>query len=138
MTKRILVLIVIATAISCHSKYSFWGIDKFRMDTKALDPLEEIKLLYSGRAPENNQQQDYYIQVVVVSMKSGDTVNILTTMDNGFSEMDGERVFNFIPDLSPSEHYTKIARDPKFDKIADNKFPAILGSIGVYRAAPTQ
>lgn len=124
------------------------------MDEKALEDKEEIKLIYTSRGPGNNADLNYYIHLIAVSQKTGDTVNILTTADNGFSPDDGDKVFNFfnkdniaskliqmnmdnVTDLNIEEiknsalkKIDKVARDTEFDNIADNHFPTIIGSIG--------
>ncbi|HEX7846127.1 MAG TPA: hypothetical protein VF476_10040 [Chitinophagaceae bacterium] len=137
------------------STYEFWNISKFNMDKNALEDNEEIKLLYTSRGPDSNKDLEYYIHLIAVSQKTGDTVNILTTVDNGITEKDGNKIFNFfnqdnlasklmqmdlekLKDIKhidevnnrPSKEIDKVARDPKFDDIADNNYPTIIGSIG--------
>ncbi|MES2773432.1 MAG: hypothetical protein V4722_04580 [Bacteroidota bacterium] len=137
MTKPALMLALLAV-VACGSKYRLWDIDKFKIDAGALAPLEEIKLLYSSRAPDMAADRNYYLHVVVVSQKTGDTVNILTTSDNGFVATDGDKVFNFIPEINPSKEIHKVARDPEFDGIADNHFPTVIGTIGQVFKSPPQ
>lgn len=140
---------------SCNEGYKFWNISKFNIIDTALKDNEEIKLLYSSRGPDNNKALEYYIQIVAVSQRTGDTVNILTTVDNGFSMDDKDKVFNYFDQnniatkliqMDPEKlkdidnvneasknvpkNIKKVARDPKFDKIADNKYPTVIGSIG--------
>lgn len=161
MRKITLAALAALLLVAC-SHYKFWDISEFHMDPKALADNEEIKLLYSGRGPDDNKDVSYFIHVIVVSQKTGDTVNILTTVDNGFSESAGDQVFNFISednDMARLIHarlesvkyssdienlhkiqvhsITKIARDPDFDDIARNNYPSIIGWIGTYTAAPT-
>jgi hypothetical protein len=139
---------------SCNG-YQFLDISKFNIVDTALKNNEEIKLLYSGRGPDNNKDLEYYIQIIAVSQKTGDTVNILTPVDNGFSMDDKDKVFNYFDQnniaskliLMDSEKLTdinnvneasktapkkimKVARDPKFDRIANNNYPTVIGSIG--------
>ena len=140
---------------SCDHGYEFWDISKFNIVDTALKDNEEIKLLYSSRGPGNNKDLDYYIQIVAVSQKTGDTVNILTAVENGFAVDDGDKIFNYfdpdnlatkiiqsdmdklknlenVDEVSKSvpKKISKVARDPKFDDIADNDFPTVIGSIG--------
>ena len=126
---------------SCNHGYKFWDISKFSIVDSALKDKEEIKLLYSSRGPDNNEDLKYYIQIVAVSQKTGDTVNILTTVNNGISMDDKNKVFNYFDqnnfvsksiqnDTKKLKDITKVARDPKFDNIADNKFPTVIGTIG--------
>ena len=80
---------------SCERKYEFWEISKFKIDNTALEDNEEIQLLYTSRGPDYNTELKYYIHLIVVSQKTGDTVNILTTADNGITMTDKGKTFNF-------------------------------------------
>ena len=125
------------------------------MVDSALKDNEEIKLLYSSRAPDNNKDLDYYVHLIAVSQKTGDTVNILTTVENYLTNDDKDKIYNYFDqnniitkvsqqDLSKIKNMesvdkatkdipkkiTKVARDPQFDHIADNRFPTVIGSIG--------
>lgn len=140
---------------SCGSGYEFWDISKFHMNKEALQDNEEIKLIYTSQGPDSNTDLQYYIHLIVVSQKTGDTVNILTTADNGLTINDKDKIFNYfnqdndlfkisqiapenltkikhVDDLSKIEvkKINKVARDPKFDDIADNNFPTVIGVIG--------
>lgn len=141
--------------ISCGSNYKFWEVSKFKIDNTALEDDEEIKLLYTSQGPDYNKELKYYIQLIVVSQKTGNTVNILTTADNGITMEDKDKIFNFfnqdniiskliqmdsdnikdfknVDDINKAEmkKIDKVARDPKFDYIADNNYPTIIGAIG--------
>lgn len=108
-------------------------------------------------------QEVYYIHLIAVSQKTGDTVNILTTADNGIRINDGDKIFNFFtkdhpgsklmqmdPDsIKAIQHIDdvhklelkkidKVARDPEFDDIADNNYPTTIGSIGTVTQKPEQ
>lgn len=144
----------------CQSRYTFWEISKFNMNRLALADGEEIKLIYTSQGPDNNKDLSYYIHLIAVSQKTGDTVNILTTANNGFAKTDGDEVFNFfgqehlasllmqtdlsnmnelgsIEDLPKgAKRITKVARDIKFDDIADNHFPTVIGYVGTMRNSP--
>ncbi|WMJ74003.1 hypothetical protein RCC89_12635 [Cytophagaceae bacterium ABcell3] len=159
MTKKLtFIAFTLFVLYSCGtSRYEFWDIEKFNIDDKALEEYEEVKILYTSRGPGNNKKMSYYIHLIAVSQKSGDTVNILTTADNGLKLEDKNKVFNFftedniaskimqmdpddIEDIKslediesqPSKTISKVARDPEFDEVADNSYPTIKGSIGTY------
>lgn len=141
--------------ISCNNGYKFWNISKFNIVDTALKNNEEIKLLYSSGGPDDNKDLQYYIQIVAVSQRTGDTVNILTLVDNGFLMDDKDKVFNYFDqnniasklilidseklkdidnvneaDKTIPKNITKVARDPRFDDIADNHYPTVIGLIG--------
>ena len=154
--RKIYVLTITAfVLLGCSSKYKYWDISKFRISSDALQKDEEIKVIYTSQGPDNNKDMAYFIHLIVVSQKNGDTVNVLTTVNNGFEEDVGDEIFNFIDkndamahlinhDLSGVtevkelekfekinfESIKKVARDPKFDYLADNNYPSIIGYIG--------
>jgi len=137
---------------SCGNNYEYRDISQFSIEDTALEDGEEIKLLYTSRGPDNNKDLDYYIHVIVISQKSGDTVNLLTMVDNGFRIGDKYKTYNYFDQNNPvtkvmqvrpesledieamknvrPKEIQKVARDPKFDYIADNDFPTVIGSIG--------
>ena len=146
---------LIAVLMSCGSGYEFWDISKFNMDNNALEDKEEIKLIYTSQGPDYNQDLEYYIHYIVVSQKTGDTVNVLTTGIHGITKNDGDKIFIFfnkdnlmtklahmdtdhltepreLKELEKTEmkKITKVARDPEFDYVADNNYPTIIGTIG--------
>ena len=141
--------------LSCTNGYKFWDISKFNIVDSALSDNEEIKLFYTSRGPGNNNDLEYYVHIIAISQKTGDTVNILTSMDNGFTVDDLDKVYNYFDQnnlmsqlvLANPENLvdadkvndakknlqkkiTKVARDPQFDVIADNHYPTVIGTIG--------
>jgi hypothetical protein len=141
---------------SCNGDvYKYWELSKFRLDKNALKDGEEIKILYTSRGPDYNKDLKYYIHIVAVSQETGDTVNILTFSDNGFKMEDGDKVFNYFDEnnhitkighslekIDSIEHVddiekiqnpkiNKVARDPRYDDIADNNYPTVIGTIGI-------
>jgi hypothetical protein len=156
-TIPLLLLLFISSCIFTNNQntYEFWNISKFNIDNNALVDSEEIKLLYSSRGPDYNKDLEYYFHLIAVSQKTGDTVNILTTVNNGFKTDEAENVYNFFnqdniitkmsqmnSDSSNKMNHvddynnfkykkiSKVARDPNFDYIADNQYPTIIGCIG--------
>ena len=154
MNKKLIFGILVVLFAACSETYEYWDISKFKISNDALTENEEIKLLYSTRSAGANKDLEYYIHLVVVSEKTGDTVNVLTIADNGFSAQDRDKIFNFftansvmtkimqtgtenldgtnVKDLEKIElkKIDKVLRDPKFDPIADNNFPTVIGTIG--------
>ena len=138
--------------ISCEVKYDYWEISKFKIDNTALEDEEEIKIIYTSRGPDYNREYKYYIHLIAISQKTGKKVNILTTAVNEITIEDKDKVFNFfnqdnigtkllqmdlehiknIEDIDKAEfkNIYMVARDPRFDHIADNNYPTIIGSIG--------
>ena len=91
---------------SCsENKYKQWNISKFTIVENSLKDNEEIKLLYSSSSP--NTKNEAYIHLIVVSQLTGDTVNILTNINNGFKPSDGDKIFNY---FSPNNFATKVSQ----------------------------
>lgn len=66
-------------------------------------------------------------------------MNILTPINNGFKQTDGDRTFIFVSKNNIAYNQlqntldnkiSKVARDPAFDKIADNTYPTVIGMVG--------
>src|ERR1700754_41896 len=98
-THVLLVLLAFAILSACSedaTHYEFWNTSKFKIDSTVLHDNDEIKLIYTSGSPDDNKDLKYYIHVIAVSQKSGDTVNILTPLDNRFNPEDGNKVYNFI------------------------------------------
>ena len=151
-TKLLLILLLIITTVSC-SKYDFWDISKFNIQENALSNNEDVKIIYSSQSPDKNTDLDYYIHLIVVSQKSKDTINILTTLNNRFKLNDKTKIYTYrneddamtkliqsdlrnlenldLNNISNSQtkKIYKIARDPEFDYMADNSFPTVIGFI---------
>lgn len=142
--------------ISCKKEYDFWDINKFKIEKNALQDNEEIMLLYASNGPDENQEREYYYHLIVISQKTGDTINVLTTSQNGFNKDSAKEIFNFYDEknfitiithnkinmsslngknVSETEKIklkkiNKVARDNDFDYLADNNYPTVIGSIG--------
>lgn len=143
---------------SCSNHgYELWKISKFNVCKDALEDNEPIKILYTTRSPDNNEGLNYYLHLIAVSQKTGDTVNVLTTANNGFSMASKDKIYNFFNqdnlitklsqlysdkhlDLRQLEEAKQrslkrvnwVLRDPTFDEIADNNYPTMFGTIGVF------
>lgn len=138
--KTIYILGIIALLFfGCDNQkgYKFWDLSKFKIDTSALAENEEIRLIYTSRGPDLNNESKYYIHLIAVSVKTGDTINILTTAFNAITYEDRDKVFVFISQKKMDDitnkttpKIDKVARDPRFDDIADNKHPTVFGAIG--------
>ncbi|MDZ7845637.1 MAG: hypothetical protein U5L96_02025 [Owenweeksia sp.] len=146
------VLIICPLFQSCSPDYQYWPLKHFSINKDALQNGEKVKLLYTSRGPDANQDLSYYYHLLVVSESTGDTVNVLTYADNGFEMGDAERSFlyfdreslqarallssfNSITDFNKMKNsqppvINKVARDPAYDQVADNNFPTVIGVIG--------
>ena len=137
-------------AIGCSSKYEYWDISKFNIIPSALEDNEEVDILYLSGGPNSNKTLEYYIHLIVVSQKTGDTVNVLTTKNTFGISVDG-KVFRYLNQANPItklmqtdvekvknvdeinriklKDIRKVVRNPKFDYIAINSYPTVIGII---------
>jgi hypothetical protein len=151
-----LITLFILLLMACGGNYEYWDISNFKMDGKALEDDEKIQLLYSMSGPDHNRDLRHFNHLIVVSQKSGDTVNVLSFVNHGISMDDMGEIFVFYSresqaakfierklivdqDDANSERYDhtkidKVIRDPKYDHIADNDYPTVIGVIG--KSAP--
>lgn len=165
MNKLIIFCVIISVSFGCNSsKLKYWDSSKFNFKPSALKDNAEIKLVYTSERPPSASELEYYIHLIAVSQETGDTINILTTADNGLTKADSSTVFVYFdennvmtklyetagqdgdspPDLNIDSisriklrDIKKVIRNPEFDHIADNNFPTVIGSIG-YRKMPEQ
>jgi hypothetical protein len=150
MQKTLLFTIISISLLSCDKTYEFWPISKFNISEDALINDEQVTIIYYSRGPYDDEvDEGFYRHAVVVSDKTGDTINVLTfpnhDLDN-LTENNRTVVYNNHPVLDKSiteklllsgtdiskatwDPLYQVARDPKFDHIADNDFPAIIGSL---------
>lgn len=143
----------------CDDGYQYWDVSKFTLKPEALDNNEKIKLIYTSRGPSSTHNKnfinkiekdtqttstdapvyftnsDYYEHLIGISIATGDTINILSRAYYNITPADTETAFKFIKSndlvtqtLSLKE-VSKVARDPKFDFIADNNYPTVFGDI---------
>lgn len=136
----LIIAISLATIISCNSGYDYWALSEFNMQQGALQDMAEIKLVYYSNGPAEVDNDGAYIHAIVTSVETGDTINILSPSVSKFSPTDGDKIFIYIDvnsefyKLSSGDKdlgkYTKVIRDPKFDAIAHNNFPTVIGEIG--------
>ncbi|HMU69220.1 MAG TPA: hypothetical protein PK511_02255 [Chitinophagales bacterium] len=136
------ILVVIGSlgvVISCNSGYDYWELSEFNMQPDALKDMAEIKLVYYSNGPAQVDNDGAYIHAIVTSVETGDTINILSPYLSEFSPEDGDKTFIYIGIHSnigkavssdwDLDKYTKVIRDPKFDAIAHNDHPTVIGSI---------
>jgi len=102
----------------------------------------------------NNQEDKYYNQLIVVSQEGGDTVNILVPFNQGLTQTDGDKIFNYFSPESQNAmlvstdpeklatltnidsvttefpKYKKVVYDNKYEGWLNNNLPTVLGIIG--------
>lgn len=133
-------------AYSCEPAYEFRSVDDFKINQSLVENLDEMELIYSTGTPKNNNF-NAFIHVMAVHKASGDTLNVLTTNNNGTGKGDNKNVFRFyFPESEEGQKYfekyhekdgalsastlqsiTKVVRDPRFDFMTKNNYPAVVG-----------
>jgi hypothetical protein len=141
--------------LSCNS-VQYRDVSEFAIQPKALKDGEKIRLLAYFYGP-SNPSNDFYNHAVVKSVESGDTCNVLVPCDHGFTQSDGDSIYNYFSpdnlinkvslddisvgtrDLRPSDtsaifpEYTKVIKIQEYDELTINRFPTVKGTIGVIR-----
>lgn len=148
--------------MSCNGSYRFWDISDFHMQQNALEDGAPIQIIYASRGPDYNDNKEYFYHFVVANKLTGDTINILTVANSYvdessrnktyiFASFDGEllRTYEAIlqnpnstapiqkADTPDYSHIKKVARDPKYDVIAKNNHPTVIGSIMEFISGPS-
>ena len=127
-------IIVSCVFSSCNSNKNKVDISEFNVTKNALANQEEVLVLACSENPENGKE-DYLIHMLVQSVKTGDTVNVLF---HGPREVYGQEIKSFI---APDDIFFKANRAADFDiqafkQVYSNpefiptdwrKYPIILG-----------
>lgn len=131
-----LVLLSFAILFSaCKSKNKI-DLKEFKLNKYVLSNHEQVTVLASSENPENGDE-DYLIHMIVKSIKSGDTINVLFI---GPREIYGEEIKSFISPDDPffnAENTTKIDinsmnevySNPEFITLSWRKYPSVIGKI---------
>jgi hypothetical protein len=139
--------------ISCNSSH-YRDVFEFNLHPNALKDGEEVKILAAIIGPGDNQKKEYYNQLIVVSIKSGDTFNILVPFNPALTKQDQGKIFNYFNSENPINNiddnkikpnqeniriediqskfpeYDKVYQNAEFNDIAINTFPTVKGSVG--------
>lgn len=123
-------------------------ISEFRIDNSALHDSELVEVLFASKSLFPTDEVDYYVQAVVVSSESGDTVNVLSV---GIIEIaDTNRNVVYVSPESEmgrviqntntlngkkakdlkSKTFSKVYTDTKYIPINTSNFPSIVGLLG--------
>tara|TARA_Y100001934_G_C12161849_1_gene682346 strand:- start:283 stop:774 length:492 start_codon:yes stop_codon:yes gene_type:complete len=155
--KNLLFCLLIIALSSCNNTYSYWPVEHFHIDDSALADKELVEIIYYSDGPLAKDLQDGFYHHAVVISSSKDTINVLTypNLDlNNISKTNTQMVFyghprvkNFRNHLKslPQElkglsseldtanlewvELDKVARNTKFDYIADNHYPTVIGGL---------
>jgi hypothetical protein len=108
-----------------------------------------VQVIYSSGSPDYNNDQEYYLHMIVVSVYSGDTVNLLTptvldiSTDDRFKDFISSQsdMYKLIMNVNnPVEGINiddlkvkpieKVINNKKFPGAANNAYPSVIGTLG--------
>jgi hypothetical protein len=153
-----LFLLVVVLLISCQNiEYS--DLDEFSIEENALKEGEEFEVIYSLTLAQNDNTENAFNHYIVISQESGDTVNLLSSGASPVRDRDEvfsfSSKYNNLLDLTLESHMQnfdldsalgnrkideieadrkidpsrKVLRDSKFDSVAKNSHPTIIGHL---------
>lgn len=158
MTRILYFTILILLISSCQSKFDFVPVEEFEIVNNRLKNHEQVKVLYYCPGPFDDEiEQGFYRQAIVVSIETKDTLNVLTFPNSELDNLtlnDNLLFFNDHPNVKkavgdfnslPEEmkemlenidttkvswpKYTIVAKDPEDNHLTNNKYPTVIGSL---------
>ncbi|MCB0737305.1 MAG: hypothetical protein KDC92_07320 [Bacteroidetes bacterium] len=135
---------------SCIEPYKFWNVTDFTLDHTSLADGSEVILAYSSSGPKKHHEE-YYTHLIVINEQNGDTINVLSIHNPGFKETDmgqkftfqsftgemGQLIYRQFKHLDENNReqidlpeIKIVARDIKYDFIAQNNHPTVIGFLG--------
>ncbi|MBO6516975.1 MAG: hypothetical protein JJ975_10545 [Bacteroidia bacterium] len=68
--------------LGCSSDSKFWALDHFDLNPSSLTHGDTVEVIYYDRGSANKSTEEgFYRHAIVVSGKTGDTVNVLTFLN---------------------------------------------------------
>lgn len=143
-------LLAIFVLHACVPDIAYRDISEFQIIPSALNNLETIELLYASATPTEEEHLTYFIHAVGISTTTGDTINVLTTFNRGagggssknefkylsleyeegkayFMKMYGDQNTDITYDFSSILTINRVTYDKRFDYIAKNNYPTVIG-----------
>lgn len=123
-------------------------VSKFKIDTTMLHDGDSVKVLCASLKLFPTDTISYYVHTVVVSLKTGDTVNVLASGSINITEEN--RITEFysfnnkfalamqsMNDIKTGENsiipkekkYKKVHSDPQFIALKTSHFPSVIGML---------
>lgn len=151
MKRYVYILFAFIGISSCNDPHEPFVLEQFALLPNSLEPGEEVQLLYAYY----DEAESCYAHLIVRSMSSGDTVNILTNdYQTVYGSSDLGIIYNYLnPDLiqilrsnlvrmgeSPKyitngklhdPFFNCVARDNNEAPLARNGWPTVFGGLGM-------
>ncbi|RYZ49830.1 MAG: hypothetical protein EOP49_15345 [Sphingobacteriales bacterium] len=156
---RYLILIVLPLLLlSCHGNKNSLLVPliTFNLQPGALVTGDSVKLLYCSNAQKSSDTIRFLIQFVAIKLSTGDTVNILSTHNDGIARDDGGKTFYFTPmdklsldqiigsdsaflevtrdgatlkNLRAGQKTIKVIQDPRDTRLSINRNATVFGEV---------
>ena len=131
------ILTITAFLSACQHESQYIALSTFKIDNSKIQNLDKVNLMYSSETPINEPALSYFIHLVGVVERTGDTLNILTTFNRGggngpqknqftlykFDSAEGEVYFNelyntdetLVRTLDEINKIDRVVYDKRFD-----------------------
>ena len=140
------ILFAILVLHACVPDIAYRDLSEFQINPSALDNLEAIELLYASATPTEEEHLTYFIHAVGISKTTGDTINVLSTFNRGAGGGSSKNEFKYLSleseegkayftkmygdtpyDFSSILKINRVTYDKRFDYIAKNNYPTVIG-----------
>lgn len=153
MKLNILFLPFIAAFLSnsCAPNIEYRDISEFTINNEVIETKQKVSLMYASATPPDEEILSYFVHAVGVVEVTGDTINILTPFNRGAGAGDSKNEFKFYPiyseegisyfeetinkdrevkkNIEEINTITRVSYDKRFDYVAKNNFPTVIGFI---------
>ncbi|MFT4523722.1 MAG: hypothetical protein ACI8ZN_002678 [Bacteroidia bacterium] len=138
-TKRIILqLFILSSLFSCGPSFDEVPLDHFTINNDLLKDGTEVQLLsFSGKAPK--ERFKYYIHMIIVSLETSDTLNLLTIVPDAALRDENQRM-TFLSEGSSfyqsvftgltggkTDRLERVTFDKNFAEDINNSYPTVIG-----------
>lgn len=136
---------------SCAPEVAYQDISEFNIVADAIPNNTSLVMLYSSATPTDEAHLSYFIHLVGIVKDGTDTVNVLTTFNRGdgggesknefkyytLDSEEGKEYFEALYNEGMEEKHsieeiasiTRVTYDKRFNYVAKNNFPTVIGFI---------
>lgn len=153
MKTNILVLSLYSAFLlfACAPDVAYQDLSNFNIVEDAIPNNTELLMMYSSATPDKEEDLSYFIHLVGVVKGGTDTVNVLTIFNRGdgggtaknvfkYYNLDSEEGIKYFESLynvgtenkrsiNEIAQIKRVTYDKRFDYIAKNKYPTVIGFI---------
>ena len=153
MKTNILALTLFAALLifACVPEVEYRDIKEFAISNDAVKTNQKIELMYASATPDKEEVLSYFVHAVGIIEGTNDTVNVLTPYNRGAGSGDSKNIFKFYTldseegkayfeetfnkdqveqkEMSTIQSISRVTYDKRFNYIAINNFPTVIGFI---------